>query len=313
MDTKKIVIPSRMERLFGMTNIQNTPVPSIKIKYFVGIASTKSDTASLEKRIESQHEAYAEISGTYGFSAISSVSAKASYKYTGTTSEATSSSTMTSKQMTSNLELEFDLGGIPAGKGKYLYQPVLLDQNVIMNFSDLIVSEVHLEDISVSVTIEGTSSEISSRVYSLQCLIDTNFTKTLSCYDGGGVYMGDNWVLSDPNNHSAEWQFEPYSPFGKDVYWIVHKETGKLLSWYPGSEVYGGDPWVKDKPDEGKTSSLWRVYPSDIGGNAYYIQSFMHSDKILSWYEGHKPYAGDDWVKRDPKAKVSSVWRLSPL
>jgi hypothetical protein len=312
MVSKKIELPSRMERLFGMTNIQSTPVPAIKIKYFVGIASTKSDTNSIEKRKESQNEAYAEISGKYGFSKISSVTAKAGYKYTGTTSEQTTTSTMTEAQMTTNLELEFDLGEISAGKGKFLYQPVLLDQGVMMNFSDLSVSEEPLADISVNVTIEGTSSELSSSFYSLQCLIDAHFTKTLSYYDGGGVYMGDSWILSDPSNHSGEWKLEPFPLFGKDIYWIIHKETGKLLSWYPGCEqVYAGDAWVMDKPDQGKTSSLWRVYPSDIGGNAYYIQSFMHPDKILSWYEGHRPYAGDDWVKTDSKAKLCALWRLT--
>jgi hypothetical protein len=129
-------------------------------------------------------------------------------------------------------------------------------------------------------------------------------------------YMGDKYVLVDPHNTSCEWKFEQCKYFQEeDVYWIIHRDTGKLLSHYTSDEVYAGDPWVKDHPgDNYGRSSLWLIKKANAHKDAYYIQHFKRG-KHLSWYSYHDVYVGDkdEGSEGDKKQNYSSVWILHKL
>ena len=309
-------IPADLTRVVGVTNIKSTPIAADKLTYFVGITLNNTESQTLESRRSTQHEAYAELTGTYGFSEISSLTFTAGYRLTTSTEETQSSSTASSKEVTNNLQVEIDFGEIAPGKGLYVYQPTLTTDKILLNFRDLIVADEPLKDFRAQITIEGEVDD-GVRLCALECFTDENAAHVL-CYDGGdNIRMYDSWVVADGNRQAAaRWRIEPCTSLGndtvKDVYWVIHEATGRLLTWPGEGRIYAGDPWVKAKPHEEGGASLWTVLPADVP-ERFYIYPFRNGEKMLAWYPEHEVYAGDAKASKRPDAKPAVLWRLRTM
>ena len=315
--------PGSFQKVFGITNMSQSPMPSSDYKITIGSTKKTQSTQGNQTTKQQQNQVYAEIGGEYGFSSLSKATFKASYTHTSTNVQKTMSSELTSNQLNMKQELTLHTGIIPPGKGYYVYQPVIFGSNAQINFRDLIISDEELDftpgNSKLTVRLEG-NKPVDNRTFALVSMYGNN-QKVLSYYANnvGGIYAGDNWVLAKkPNDPSVEWTFERCDSY-KDisVFWIIHKGTGKLLSWYkgaPGNRVYPGDTWVKKDPYSVEAlSSLWQVIPAiqQGEGEQYYIQQFKDK-KLLSWYDGQSPYAGDNEVLNNATVNKGVIWKLIP-
>lgn len=318
-DTQKQ--PGFLKQIYGLTNEQETEMKNVKFEYVYGITRNDIDTRSLEKRRSSEHEAFAKLAGAYGFKKILSVSFEASYKYVSSSEKKYFSSTVQSTEIQQNFSSEMDLGSVQPKKGKYVYQPCFSHGNIEIDFRHLIIHEEPLKDIHMNCVLAGSEGVEEDLIYkdcSIQSYLDTHRSYTLSYYDAEGVYMGNNWVLDNPDTpKTGNWHLIPYPKFGNDTYWIQHN-SGKLLAWYPGADVggyslYGGDPSAMKNIEIGQQSSLWRIHTSGLGEDTYYIRSFMHSDRVLAWLPEHRPFVCGDAILGNPNQKYRAIWKISSL
>lgn len=312
---KNKTVKSEMKVLLSYENTTGETVDLGVIEYFCGLTSSNEESSKKEERDERIEKDYAEMSGTYGFSAISSVTAKVGYEDLDTHEEIKTETSITKGEIKKSVKMTIPVVLEPH-KGLYLYQPSLpVSDELELGIEGIVYSDRPIINFpTVEFAIIGTSSDVSEggNARSLQCHRDTHFTLALSTYDGAGIYMGDRSVLDIPDNNGAEWKFIKVDD-KDDFYWIKSVKTGKLLSWYPGQDVYPGDDKISSDQEAMKKGSLWKVYPTYTGEYDYYIQPFTHSDKLLSWYKDNGVYVGDKTAIDDPKSKSGTMWKLEPI
>jgi hypothetical protein len=322
----KTTYPVKWKEIYAFTN--NDPVNPYEeiIEIETGYSSSEEKSTTISDSDTITHGFSAGLARTVGLSKIISISASTSLSYTYKNEKRRERirHIMNKKEFFKRMKRKKTIPVAP-GSSCYLYQMGCEIGNEWIAFDKWYKSGSPIEDFEKSyLQLEGEPIPWIDNPEMLFHIISVYPTgerekKLLAHYGDKSIspYMGDLWVKSAKKGskewQSSAWRFIKCSQFSsKDVYFIQNVESNKLLSMYSSTKkIYAGDPWVMETDESrDKLNSLWCVYPNLDRDDMYYISHFQKS-KLLSWYEGHRIYAGDDWViGKGETANFSSEWKI---